>query len=99
MSYQDKTLICRDCGKEFTWTAGEQEFFASKGFDKPPIRCIDCRKKKKTQQKTVSAPVEKEMHIITCTNCNKQTEIDFRPRNPEGILCAECFKQKMESKK
>ena len=23
--YEDKTLVCKDCGKEFVWTAGEQE--------------------------------------------------------------------------
>ena len=26
--YEDKTLVCKDCGKEFVWTAGEQEFYA-----------------------------------------------------------------------
>ena len=30
--YQDKTLVCRDCGAEFVFTAGEQEFYAEKGF-------------------------------------------------------------------
>ena len=32
--YEDKTLVCKDCGKEFVWTAGEQEFYASRGFEK-----------------------------------------------------------------
>ena len=27
--FEDKTLVCKDCGKEFVWTAGEQEFYAS----------------------------------------------------------------------
>src|SRR5438093_1621343 len=31
MSFQDKTLTCRDCGREFIWTAGEQEFYAGRG--------------------------------------------------------------------
>ena len=31
--YEDKTLVCKDCGKEFVWTAGEQEFYASRGFE------------------------------------------------------------------
>ena len=30
--FEDKVLICRDCGREFTFTAGEQEFYAEKGF-------------------------------------------------------------------
>ena len=31
--FEDKTLVCKDCGKEFVWTAGEQEFYASRGFE------------------------------------------------------------------
>ena len=27
--YEDKTLICKECGAEFVFTAGEQEFYAS----------------------------------------------------------------------
>ena len=39
MSFADKTLTCRDCGQEFIWTAGEQEFYASRGLQNPPSRC------------------------------------------------------------
>ena len=31
MLFADKTLTCRECGVEFTFTAGEQEFFRSRG--------------------------------------------------------------------
>ena len=41
--YEDKTLVCKDCGKEFVWTAGEQEFYASRGFENQPQRCKACR--------------------------------------------------------
>lgn len=46
----DKTLVCRDCGKDFIFTEGEQEFYKEKGFDNEPTRCIDCRRAKKTAQ-------------------------------------------------
>ena len=42
MSYQDIDLECRDCGAGFQFTAGQQEFFAEKGFDNQPSRCKDC---------------------------------------------------------
>ena len=42
----DKTLVCRDCGREFTFTEGEQEFFSSRGYSEPQ-RCPDCRAAKK----------------------------------------------------
>ena len=47
MSYADKTLACRDCGQAFTFTVGEQEFFASRGFTNEPSRCSDCRSARK----------------------------------------------------
>ena len=41
--YEDKTLVCKDCGAEFVFTAGEQEFYAEKGFQNEPTRCKACR--------------------------------------------------------
>src|SRR5438270_158377 len=45
--YSDETLTCVDCGRQFTFTTGEQEFFASKGFTNKPNRCTDCRAARK----------------------------------------------------
>ena len=45
--FEDKTLVCKDCGKEFVWTAGEQEFYASRGFENQPQRCKPCRDARK----------------------------------------------------
>jgi len=42
----DKTLVCRDCGNNFTFTEGEQEFFSTRGYTEPQ-RCPDCRAAKK----------------------------------------------------
>jgi CxxC-x17-CxxC domain-containing protein len=47
MSYANKTLTCRDCGAEFVFTAGEQEFYAQKGFTNEPTRCPSCRQQRK----------------------------------------------------
>lgn len=49
MSYADKTLTCRDCGTQFVFTAGEQEFYAQKGFTNEPARCPSCRQSRKQQ--------------------------------------------------
>ena len=46
--YEDKTLVCKDCGQEFVWTAGEQEFYASRGFENAPQRCKACRDARRT---------------------------------------------------
>lgn len=44
---QDKTIVCKDCGNEFIFSAGEQEFYAQKGFENEPVRCKKCRMAKK----------------------------------------------------
>lgn len=45
----DTTLTCRDCGQAFTFTSGEQDFYASRGFSEP-TRCADCRAARKAQR-------------------------------------------------
>lgn len=45
----DRTLTCRDCGNEFVFTAGEQDFYTSRGFSEPQ-RCPGCRQARKTQR-------------------------------------------------
>lgn len=46
---QDKELTCKDCGQSFTFTAGEQEFFQTRGFSEP-VRCKSCRDIRKAQK-------------------------------------------------
>ena len=48
--YADKAISCADCGEQFTFTAGEQEFYAQKGFTEPPKRCPACRAARKSQR-------------------------------------------------
>ncbi len=48
--YTDETLNCVDCNTAFTFSSGEQEFFASKGFTNKPNRCLDCRAARKAQR-------------------------------------------------
>ena len=47
---EDKTIVCNDCGKEFVFSVGEQEFFKEKGFENDPVRCPECRKARKAQK-------------------------------------------------
>lgn len=46
----DKTIVCKDCGTEFTFTESEQEFYKEKGFDNEPQRCPECRRARKQQR-------------------------------------------------
>ena len=45
----DRTITCRDCGEAFTFTAGEQAFYAERGYSEPQ-RCANCRAERKAQR-------------------------------------------------
>jgi len=53
VSYQDKTIKCRDCGQDFVFSASEQQFFAEKGFTNEPKRCPACRRAKRDATSSV----------------------------------------------
>ena len=84
--FQDKTLVCKECGAEFVFTAGEQEFYAEKGFQNEPIRCKACRNTRKTQRSG-----EKESFDAVCAACGKPTKIPFVPKNDRPVYCSDCF--------
>ena len=47
---EDKKIVCKDCGKEFIFTVGEQEFYQEKGFTNDPVRCKECRDNRKAEK-------------------------------------------------
>ena len=46
----DKILSCKDCGQQFVFSTGEQEFYAEKGFQNEPVRCAPCRRARKKER-------------------------------------------------
>ncbi len=106
MSYSDKTLTCRDCGQTFTWSAGEQEFYAQRGLTNEPGRCPDCRAQSRQRRDARpgagagarggydSGPApRREMHTVTCANCGKPAQVPFVPRGDRPVYCSDCFSQ------
>ena len=81
--YEDKTLICKECGKEFVFTAGEQEFYASKGFENEPQRCKACRQNRKN-----AAKPEREMYTAVCAAARKQPFPSSRVRTVRSIAAS-----------
>jgi len=47
VTFADRMLTCRDCGGSFTFTSGEQTFYASRGLINDPARCNNCRNARK----------------------------------------------------
>ncbi len=93
MAISDKALTCGECGDQFTFTVGEQEFFASKGFTNEPKRCTQCRGARRSQQGGYgdSYGVAREMHPAVCAQCGKDTTVPFRPRGDKPVYCSNCF--------
>ena len=85
---QDITLTCKDCGKPFVWTVGEQQFYKDKGFDNQPSRCPDDRAKNKANKSAMRG----QGFPITCSNCGKQDTVPFEPRGDKPVLCRDCFR-------
>ena len=105
MEFSDKTLTCRECNKNFLFTAGEQDFFRQKGLVNEPGRCPECRAKRRQQAATngVTAPTDtpasivREVSTVVCAECGKETTVPFRPRLARPVYCSECFQRQRSS--
>lgn len=89
--YEDKTLVCKDCGQEFVFTAGEQEFYAEKGFQNEPQRCRDCRMARKN-----AARPPRQHFTATCARCGGEAVVPFEPSPDRAVYCDDCFKAMKE---
>ena len=104
----ETTLTCRDCGRAFTFTSGEQEFYASRGFSEP-TRCPDCRAQRKADRQSGSSyggysssgggyssggRGPREMFTATCSGCGREAQVPFQPRGDKPVYCSDCFEQR-----
>jgi CxxC-x17-CxxC domain-containing protein len=97
MEYHDKILKCVECGAEFVFTAGEQMFFADKGFKNEPKRCKNCKSKRGQGQgpvQTASSNYQRVETRAVCSQCGKETTVPFRPTQGRPVYCRECFQQR-----
>ena len=88
--FQDKTLLCADCGREFTFTAGEQEFYHEKGFENEPKRCRECRVNRRNSR---NGKAPREMYTAICARCSAETQVPFKPVEDRPVYCLECFQE------
>lgn len=106
MAYQDKSIVCSDCGATFTFTAGEQESFAQRGYTNEPKRCPTCRASRKQQQGSTGGgsnynsgsrgggsynTAPRQMFPAVCSDCGKACEVPFEPRNGKPVYCRDCY--------
>ena len=113
MAYTDRGITCLDCGQEFVFTAGEQEFYAQKGFTNEPTRCPNCRRARKAGGGSDRGYGDRdsyggggrggyssgprEMHTTTCASCGREAQVPFVPRGDKPVYCSDCFQQQRRS--
>ena len=92
MAFTDKQIQCVDCGKEFTFSAAEQEFFAQKGYTNEPKRCLPCRQNRKAEKGgNGGSRGSLQKYPAVCAQCGKETEVPFEPRQGRPVYCSTCY--------
>lgn len=97
-TYTDKVLRCADCNQEFSFSASEQEFYASRDFTEPR-RCPTCRAARKASRGQSSGNGfsnggyggAREMYTATCADCGREAQVPFRPSGVRPVYCSDCF--------
>ncbi|MFH1651130.1 MAG: CxxC-x17-CxxC domain-containing protein [Chloroflexota bacterium] len=94
MSFSDKELQCADCGATFTFSAEEQEFFQTKGYQNEPKRCPSCREVRRSRRmggEGYGPRPARQMFPVVCAECGKDTEVPFQPREDRPVYCSDCY--------
>ena len=92
MALEEKTLRCRDCGQEFVFTTGEQEFYQSHGLQNEPSRCPQCRSaRRRNRSSDGGGGRPRQMHTVTCAECGAETQVPFEPTEGRPVYCRECY--------
>jgi CxxC-x17-CxxC domain-containing protein len=110
MSGSDLLLTCSDCGQEFVFTAGEQQFFQERGYSSPR-RCKPCRQAKQSSagggagHAPAHAPHDggygggggggmSTGTTVVCASCGQTTTVPFEPRGDRPVYCKSCYRPK-----
>jgi len=90
MALADKTLTCRDCGRSFTFTVGEQEFYKARGLRNEPSRCPECRASRR-QSRYRGYDQPRVMYPAICAKCGAECEVPFEVTEDRPVYCRTCY--------
>lgn len=90
MALKDKTLTCSECGQEFTFTAGEQEFYLSRNLMNEPRRCPECRAIRRRERRSGYGD-SRQTHTVICAACGVETTVPFEPTEGRPVYCRDCY--------
>jgi len=109
MSFEDKTIVCADCGEEFIHSAEDQSRYAERGFTNEPKRCRPCREKRKASQGGgrrggfggggggggYGRPARESFEAV-CAACGAQTTVPFQPTQGRPVYCRDCYRSQRQ---
>jgi len=101
-AYEDKTIVCSECGAEFVHSAADQQRYSERGFTSDPKRCANCREARRARQAQGGRGGGRGRYgggdrgsrpsfSVVCSACGKQTTVPFEPRGDRPVYCRECF--------
>lgn len=109
MPFEDKTIICSDCGQPFTHSADDQQRYAERGFTNEPKRCRPCREKHRAQApqggprtrgprpggpSSGGGRPPRESFEVVCAACGATTTVPFKPEEGRPVYCRDCYQAK-----
>ncbi len=99
---EDRHITCVDCGEDFVFTAGEQDFYRQKGLTNAPTRCKRCRDARKANRGEGGGGGSGyssrgggggEMHTAVCSDCGVETQVPFVPTGARPVYCRDCYQK------
>lgn len=97
MPYHDKVLRCIECQSEFVFAAGEQMFYAEKGFKNEPRRCKNCKAKRNEfapPRGRMTSQSSRSVTSTVCSQCGKETTVPFKLTQGRPVYCLQCYQQR-----
>jgi CxxC-x17-CxxC domain-containing protein len=91
--FEDRVLKCVDCGSDFEFTAGEQQFYHEKDFKNEPKRCKSCKAKRQSGPSDRGGAPGRVETTAVCSHCGRETTLPFKPTQGRPVYCRECFKE------
>ncbi len=93
MPFEDKNIVCADCGEEFVHSAEDQARYAERGFTNEPKRCRNCREKRKAQGPGGGSPgnaAPRAPRSFSAGGGGPRGGGGSGPRQSYEAVCAEC---------
>lgn len=86
--FQDRTLTCAECSRQFTFSAGEQAFYKERSFSDPK-RCPSCRAARRTGRHGHDQ-YGSSAGFSTAPSGARGGYADRPPREMHDIICTDC---------